>query len=214
MTDAQHNHGGQHREAHGFLPPVLVPTPGGRTQSPARLQLPVPPLDRPTCSLEAHPWTRRQLGPSGHQAGGRLGAPVTPLLAPYHSDGTSMTPPQAGARRPKRVAAFPPRCAGPAGAWLIWVWHLGHELFERCILHGLPGPGDGTDQAPAAGRLGLRPGLDPVHMGLGTRGRLTPYDAQLGPTRGPTRAHQLATQRVFAALRRGPRGQHAAPAPR
>ena len=85
-------------------------------------------------------------------------------------------------------------------ATVIRVRHMGHEIFDRFILNGLPGPGDRKDKAPAACGIGLVTGFDHVHIGLGTLGSITAYDDQLRPTRGDTRAHHLAKQGMFAAI--------------
>src|SRR4029453_18246352 len=125
-----------------------------------------------------------------------------------------MTQTQAGAIRPKRFATFPPRLSGHSGALIIFVRHMRHEIFDRFLLHGFPGPGDGKDKAPAACRIGVVPSFDHGHIGLGTIGGITTYDDQLGPTRGYKLAHHLAKQRVFAAILRVPLGQNEAKAHR
>ena len=87
-----------------------------------------------------------------------LGAQVTPFFTQYHSDVAHMTQTQAGAIRPKSLAAFS-ALSGYPGALVILVRHMGHEIFERFFLHGLPGPGDGKDKAPAAYGISLGTGI-------------------------------------------------------
>ena len=113
-----------------------------------------------------------------------LGAHVPPFFTQYHSDVAHMTQTQAGAIRPKSFAAFPAMLSGNPGALVILVRHMGHEIFERFILHGLPGPGNRKDKAPAACGIGLVTGFDHVHVGLGTIGGIPTHDDQLGPTAG------------------------------
>src|SRR5499433_4183299 len=99
-----------------------------------------------------------------------LGAHVTPFFTQDHSDVADMTQTQAGAIRPKRFATFPPLRSGNPGALVILLRYMGHEVFERFFLHGLPGPGDRKDKAPAAGRISFVPVLDHTYIGLGAIG--------------------------------------------
>jgi len=92
---------------------------------------------------------------------------------------------------------------------VIRVRYMGHEIFERLLLHGLPGPGDRTNKAPAAGGIGFIPGFDHGHVGLGTRGGITAHAHQRGPTRGHKRAHHLAKQGIFTAITGVALGQNA-----
>jgi len=78
---------------------------------------------------------------SGHQDFGRLRAQVPPFFAQDHRDVAHMTQTQAGARRLKRFAAFPPLRSGNSGALVIRMRHMGHKIFARCIFHSLPGKG-------------------------------------------------------------------------
>jgi hypothetical protein len=77
---------------------------------------------------------------------------------------------------------------------------MGHEIFERFFFHGLPGPGDRKNKAPAAGRIGFVTGLDHGHVRLGTIGGIPAHNYQLGPTRGHKRPHHLAKQGIFTAV--------------
>ena len=133
-----------------------------------------------------------------------LRAHVPPFFTQYHSDVAHMTQTQAGAIRPKRLAAFPAMRSGHPGALVILVRHMGHEIFDRFILHGLPGPSDRKDKAPAACGIGFVTVFDHVHIGLGTIGGITAHDDQLGPTRGHKLTHHLAKQGIFTAIM--PRG--------
>src|SRR5215471_21587457 len=63
---------------------------------------------------------------------------------------SDMTQTQAGARRPKRCTPFPPRRSGHPGALVVFLRHMGHQIFERFILYGLPSTGDRKDKGPAA----------------------------------------------------------------
>ena len=83
----------------------VVPTgPKGETTPFCHLRLDY--LDRPTFLVDAHDLARRQLGQIGYQDFGMLGAQGTPFFTQYHSDVAHMTQTQAGAIRPKRLAAF------------------------------------------------------------------------------------------------------------
>jgi len=165
-------------------------------------------LDRPTLLVDAHDLARRQLGQIGYQDWGMLGAHVAPLFAQHHSNIANMTQTPAGAIRPKRFATFPAMRSGHPGALVILVRDMGHEVFERFLLHGLPGPGDRKDQAPAAGGIGFIPGLDHGSVGLGTIGGIPAHDHQLGPTRGYKLTHHLAKQGIFTAIPRVALGQN------
>jgi hypothetical protein len=136
------------------------------------------------------------------------GADVTPFFTQDQGDLPAMTQPQARVIRPKGSAAFPPLRSGHPGALVILVRHMGHEMFERFLLHGLPGPGARQDQAPAACRIGLVPVLDHAHVRLGTLGSIPAHDHQLGPPRGDKRAHHLAHHGICTALPRVALGQH------
>ena len=58
-----------------------------------------------------------------------LRAQVTPFFAQYHSDVAHMTQTQAGAIRPKSLAAFSALSGNP-DALVILVRHMGHEIFS------------------------------------------------------------------------------------
>src|SRR2546425_4616147 len=178
MTHPQDKQVGQHGDAYGFLTAVFVPADLVLAQPQARFQVPVHQLDRPTFLVDAHDLARCQLGQIGHQDFGMLGAQVTPFFTQDHSDIAYMTQTQAGAIRPKRFATFPPRRSGNPDTLVILVRHMGHEIFERFILNGLPGPGDRKDKAPAACGIGLVTGFDHVHIGLGTIGSITAYGSK------------------------------------
>jgi hypothetical protein len=75
-----------------------------------------------------------------------------------------------------------------------------HEIFDRFLLHGFPGPGDGKDKAPAACRIGFIAVFDHGHVGFGTIGGITAHDHQLCPTRGHKFAYHLAKQGIFTAI--------------
>src|SRR2546428_485245 len=90
--------------------------------------------------------------------------------------------------------------SGNPGALVILVRYMGHEVFERLLLHGLPGSGDRKDKAPAAYGIGLVPGLDHVHVGLGPIGGIPAHHHQLRPTRWDKVAHHLAKQGIFTAI--------------
>ena len=117
MTHPQHKQVGQHRDAHGFLTAVRVPADLVLAQPQARFQLPVHELDRPTFLVDAHDLARCQCGQIGHQDFGMLRAQVTPFFAQYHSDVAHMTQTQAGAIRPKSLAAFPACSLGTRVHW-------------------------------------------------------------------------------------------------
>src|SRR5918911_5773314 len=103
-----------------------------------------------------------------------------------------MTQTQARVIRPKGFATFPPMRSGNPGALVILLRYMGHEVFERFLLHGLPGPGDRKDKAPAACRIGLVTGFDHGHVGLGPIGGIPAHDDLLGPTRWHKRLYHLA----------------------
>ncbi len=130
-----------------------------------------------------------------------LRAQVTPFFAQYHSDVAHMTQTQAGAIRPKSFATFPPMRSGNPGALVILLRYMGHKIFERLLLHGLPGPGDRKDKAPAAYGIGLVPVLDHAHMRFGALGGIPAHNDQRCPTRWDKRLHHLAKQDIFAAIR-------------
>jgi hypothetical protein len=115
MTYPQYQQVGQHRDTHGFLTAVGVPTDLVCAQPQARFQLPVHQFDRPAFLVEAHDLARGPCGQIGHQALGMLGARGTPFFPQDHSDVTPMTQTQARAIRPKRLAAFS-ALSGPPGA--------------------------------------------------------------------------------------------------
>src|SRR5262249_33867036 len=185
----------------------VVPTgPKGETTPFCHLRLDY--LDRPTFLVDAHDLARCQRGQIGSQDCGMLGAHVAPLFAQHHRNVADMTQTQAGAIRPKRFATFPPMRSGHPGALVILVRGMGHEVFERFLLHRFPGPGDRKDKAPAAGRIGLVPVLDHPHVGLGGIGGIPAHNDQLGPPRWDKRLHHLAKQGIFAAIRRMAFGQN------
>ena len=67
-----------------------------------------------------------------------LRAHVPPFFTQDHRDVADMTQTQAGAIRPKRFAAFPAMRSGNPRALVILVRHMGHEVFDRFLFHGLP----------------------------------------------------------------------------
>src|SRR5215217_1370889 len=152
MTRPQHKHVGQHCNADRFLTPVLVPTDLMLAKPQPRLEFPMYQLDRPTLLVDAYHLSRCQLGQIGHQEFRVVGADVTPFFTQYHGDIPDMTQTQARVIRPKGSATSPPMLSGNPGALVILVRHMGHEIFERFLLHGLPGPGDRKDKAPTACR--------------------------------------------------------------
>src|SRR5882724_13274558 len=101
-----------------------------------------------------------------------LRAEVTPFFTQDHSDVAHMTQTQTGAIRPKSLAALPALSGNP-GALVLLVRHMGHEMFERFLLHGLPGTSDRKDKAPAACGIGFIAVFDHGHVGLGTLARLS-----------------------------------------
>ena len=123
MTHPQHQQIGQHRDAHGFLTAVRVPTDLVLAQPQTRFQLPIHERDRPTFLVDAHDLARGQCGQIGHEDFGMLRACVTPFFTQDHRDVTDMTQTQAGAVRPKRLAAFP-MLSGNPGALVILVRHM------------------------------------------------------------------------------------------
>ena len=145
MTHPQHKQVGQHRDAHGFLTAVRIPTDLVLAQPQTRFQLPIYELDGPTFLVDAHDLARRQLGQIGHEDFGMLRAHVSPFFTQDHRDVAHMTQTQAGAIRPKSLAAFPAMLSGNPGALVILVRHMGHEIFQRLLFHGLPSPGDRKD---------------------------------------------------------------------
>ena len=80
MTHPQHQQGGQHRNAHGFLTAIGVPADLVLAQAQARFQLPVQQLDRPTFLVDAHDLARCQRGQIGYQDFGMLGLTLRPFL--------------------------------------------------------------------------------------------------------------------------------------
>jgi hypothetical protein len=137
-----------------------------------------------------------------------VGAEVTPFFPQDHGDIPDMTHPQARVRRPQGSAALPPRLSGHPGALVILVRHMGHAIFERFLLHGLPRPGDRQDQAPAARPSRLVPVLDQPPVRLRALGRLPTPNDQRGPPWGYTRAHHLAQQGMCTAIPGVALGQH------
>ena len=201
MTHPHHKQVGQHSDAHGLLTAVCVPADLVLAQPQARFQLPVYQLDRPTFLGDAHDLARCQLGQIGHQEFRVVGADVTPFFTQYQGDIPDMTQTQARVIRPKGSAAFPPMLSGNPGALVILVRHMGHEIFERFLLHRFPGTGYGKDKAPAAGRVGRVTVLDHAHICLGALGGIAAHDHHLCPGWGHKRAHPLAKQGVCAAIR-------------
>ena len=98
------------------------------------------------------------------------------------------------------VAAFPPMLSGKPGALVILVRDMGHEIFERFLLHGLPSPGDRKDKAPAACPISLVPVLDHPHVRFRAIGSIPTHNDQLGPPWGDKLAHHLAKQGIFTAI--------------
>src|SRR4029434_7317044 len=182
MTYAKHKQVGQHRNTHGFLATVFVPTDLMLAQAQTRFEFPVHQLDCPTLLVDAYDLARCQFGQIGHQDLGLFGADVTPSFAQHHSDIPHMTQVQARMIRPKGLPALSRVRSGDAGALVILLRHMGHEIFERFLLHGLPGPGDRKDKAPTACRIGFVPVLDHTYVGLGAIGSIPAYDHQLRPT--------------------------------
>ena len=113
MTHPQHQQIGQHRDAHGFLTAVRVPTDLVLAQPQTRFQLPIHELDRPTFLVDAHDLARGQFGQIGHEDFGMLRAHVPPFFTQDHRDVAHMTQTQAGAIRPKSLAAFPAMPSSP-----------------------------------------------------------------------------------------------------
>ena len=74
---------------------------------------------------------------------------------------------------------------------------MGHEMFNRFLLNGLPGPSDCKDKAPATCGIGLGTGFDHVHVGLGTIGGITAHDDQLGPL-GGTNSLTISRNKTFS----------------
>src|SRR5262249_22186437 len=103
-------------------------------------------------------------------------------------------------RGPKGPVALPCMCSGHLGALVILVRYRGHEIFQRFILDGLPGPGDRKDKAPAAYGIGMVPVLDHPDVVLGTVGSIATHDHQFGPPWGNKRHDHGAKQGVFAAI--------------
>ena len=172
MTHAQHQQGDQHRHLSGFLAAILVPTDLMRAQAQSRLAFPMHHLHGPALLVDTHDWARRQRGQIGHQDFRLFGAQVSPSFTPYHSDITHMTQTQPSVRRPKGPAASASGLSGNPGALVILMRHMGHEVFERVLVHGFPGVSDGKDKAPPACRIGLVPVLDHLHVRLGAIGRI------------------------------------------
>src|SRR5439155_19112761 len=112
-----------------------------------------------------------------------------------------MTQTQARAIRPKRFAAFPPRRSRHPGALVILLRYMRHEIFERFLLYGLPGPGDRKDKGPAACRIRFVPVLDHAYVRFGAIGGIPTHDDPLGPTRWHKRLYHLAKQDIFTAIR-------------
>jgi len=112
-----------------------------------------------------------------------LGAHVAPLFAQHHSNVAYMTQTQASAIRPKRFATFPPLRSGHPGALVILVRHMGHEVFERLLLHGLPRAGDRKDKAPTAYGIRLVSVLDHAHVRFGAIGGIPAHNDQLRGTK-------------------------------
>jgi hypothetical protein len=53
---------------------------------------------------------------------------------------------------------------------------MGHEVFERFVIHRFPGTSERKDKAPSACRIGLVSVLDHAHVGLGALGHLAAHD--------------------------------------
>ena len=119
MTHPYHQQVGQHRDAHGLLTAVCVPTDLVLAQPQTRFQLPVHELDRPAFLVDTHDLARCQLGQIGHQEFRVVGADVTPFFTQYQGDIPDMTQTQARVIRPKGSAAFPPMLSGNPGALVI-----------------------------------------------------------------------------------------------
>jgi hypothetical protein len=157
-------------------------------------------FDRPAFLVHAHDLARRPRGQIGHQAFRLLGADVAPSFAQYHSDITHMTQTQTGTIGPKGPAALSCMGSGNLGALVLLVRYMGHEIFQRFILYGLPGPGDRKDKAPAACGIGAVPLLDHPDVVLGAIGRIPADNHQLRPMRWDKLADHVAKQRIFAAI--------------
>src|SRR5215475_12760266 len=107
---------------------------------------------------------------------------------------------QAGAICPKRFATFPPMRSGHPGTLVILLRYMGHEIFDRFLLHSLPGTGDRKDKGPAACRIRFVPVLDHPDVGLGTIGSVPAYNHQLRPRRRDKCADHLTEQGIFTAI--------------
>src|SRR5262249_49407971 len=79
---------------------------------------------------------------------------------------------------------------------------LRHEVFERFLFHGLPGPGNRKDKGPAACRIRFGLVLDHPYVGLGTIGSVPAHHHQLRPRRRDKLPHHLAKQGIFTAITR------------
>ena len=102
--------------------------------------------------------------------------------------------------RPKGSTTSACGLFGHPGALIIGMRHMRHEIFDRFLLGGFPGSGDGKNKAPAAYAIGLVPLLDHGHVGLGTIGRIPAHDHQRGPTWRYKLSYHLAKQGIFTAI--------------
>ena len=208
MTHPHHQQVGQPRDANGLLTAVCGPTDLVLAQAQTRFQLPGHELERPAFLVYAHDLSRRQCGQIGHQEFCVMGADVSPFFTQYQGDIPDMTQTQARVIGPKGSAAFPPMRSGNPGALVILARHMGHEMFERLLLHGLPSPGDRKDKALAACPISLVPVLAHPHVRFRALGCIPTYNDQLGPTWGYKLAHHLAKHGIFTAIPRVALGQH------
>jgi hypothetical protein len=186
-----------HCYAKGLLDPSLFPTDVVLAQPEVGLQRAIALFYWPPSLLCTYHLSRDPLVQIGPQDFRLVRAQVTPAFPQNHRDVTDVPQTQAFAKNPDGVAARGSREAGHPNTLRICARHMGHQVFARLSLDGLPWPGDSADKAPPTGSLVGVALVDHLAIGLGARGRGAFHDDRGRPCgRGKRRDH-LTEQPIF-----------------
>jgi hypothetical protein len=174
----------QDSDANRLLDPSFLRTDWGLAPPEVRLQLAVDLFYGPSSLVCAYHLSREPLIQSGHQDFRLLRAEVAPSFTQDHRDLTEVPQTQARARHPEDFTTLRTREPGPPRPLLIFAWQMRHQVFNGLVLDRFPRPGNGEHQAPPTSRI-VRVALqDPLHLLVGTRGRVALDHDALGPGGG------------------------------
>src|SRR5215471_18196362 len=181
----------------GFLDPSLLPTHLVCAQSQVSLEFPIDLLYGPPALICTYHLSRDPLVQIGHQDFRMFRADVSPFFTQHHSDVADVPQAQACTIHPEGFAAFRAREAGHPDALRIDARQMRHQVFDRFILDGFPGPGNGKHKTPAPSGISRIALQDHLHMLLVAIGGIALDDDPFGP-RGRDKALYHGTkQRIF-----------------